>query len=196
MKTRAGFTLVEVLISLLIFALIAGAGAALLAVASDNRLAVRAASDRTADLQRLRALLAADLSQASGRRTRDERGVRAFTALATGQEADGALLRLTRAGWSNPGDAPRASMQTVEYRLVENRLERRFRARLDGARWETPQVLYRGVSNARVAFIDEGQERPDWVGGSDDPLPDAVRLDLTLDGYGPMTQLFLVGAGR
>lgn len=196
MTDRAGFTLVEVLVSLLIFALIAAAGAALLAVAADNRMAVRASSERTADLQRMRALLQADLSQASGRRTRDDRGGRALAAMTTGQDADGALLRLARSGWSNPGEGPRASMQTVEYRLVDGRLERRFRPRVDGALWETPQVLYRGVREARLVFMDDGAERPNWIGGVDDPLPDAVRLDLTLDGYGPVTQLFLVGAGR
>ena len=66
---RSGFTLVEVLISLLIFALIAAAGAAVLSLSIDNKFAIKAASDRTADLQRTRALLRADLGQATARRT-------------------------------------------------------------------------------------------------------------------------------
>ena len=55
MKTRAGFTLVEVMISLLIFAMLAGAGAAVLSATIDNRFAIKAASDRVGDLQRMRA---------------------------------------------------------------------------------------------------------------------------------------------
>ena len=45
MTRRAGFTLVEVLVSLMIFAMIAAAGAAMLGVTIDNRFAVKAASD-------------------------------------------------------------------------------------------------------------------------------------------------------
>ncbi|WP_169312142.1 prepilin-type N-terminal cleavage/methylation domain-containing protein, partial [Brevundimonas diminuta] len=67
-KTRQGFTLVEVMIALLIFALLAGAGALVLGQSIDNRFAVKANADRTAALQRTRALLRADLAQATGRR--------------------------------------------------------------------------------------------------------------------------------
>ena len=47
MTRRAGFTLVEVLVALAIFAMIASAGVGLLSFAIDNRLAVREASERT-----------------------------------------------------------------------------------------------------------------------------------------------------
>ena len=43
-----------------------------------------------------------------------------------GQELPGdPILVLARAGWSNPNGAPRPSLQRVEYRVVEGRLERR-----------------------------------------------------------------------
>ena len=67
MKPRAGFTLVEVMISLMIFAMLAAAGAAVLSGAIDNRFAIKAASDRVGDLQRMRGLLRADLGQAAAR---------------------------------------------------------------------------------------------------------------------------------
>ena len=45
---RSGFTLVEALVALMLFGLIAAAGTAVLSVSIDNRFAVRSATDRTA----------------------------------------------------------------------------------------------------------------------------------------------------
>lgn len=190
---RGGFTLVEVLIALAIFALIGGAGALVLSQAVDSRFAVKAASDRIADLQRARALMRADIGQAVGRRTRTPTGRPIPQPMATGAGPAEPLLVLTRAGWSNPGDDARPSLQRVEYRLVEDRLERRASGFLDGARPGPPQVLYRGVKSARAAFLRDGAEAPAYLVTPDRPLPDAVRIVLTLDGYGPVDQLFLVG---
>ena len=190
---RGGFTLVEVLIALAIFALIGGAGALVLSQAVDSRFAVKAASDKIADLQRARALMRADIGQAVGRRTRTPTGRPIPQPMVTGAGPAEPLLVLTRAGWSNPGGDARPSLQRVEYRLVEDRLERRTSRFLDGARPGPPQVLYRGVRSARAAFIRDGAEAPAYLVTPDQPLPDAVRIVLTLDGYGQVDQLFLVG---
>ena len=195
MRGREGFTLVEVLVSLLIFALIAAAGAAVLGLSIDNRFAIKAASDRTADLQRMRSLLKADLGQAAGRRSRGPTG-RPVPQPMNGPAAPGdPVLVLTRAGWSNPGGQARPSLQRVEYRLVEEQLERRVSSHLDGARPGPPQVLYRGVRDLTVAFLKDGQEAPAYIVTAERPLPDAVRIRMTLDGYGAIEQLFLVGGG-
>ena len=195
MRGREGFTLVEVLVSLLIFALIAAAGAAVLGLSIDNRFAIKAASDRTADLQRMRSLLKADLGQAAGRRSRGPTG-RPVPQPMNGPAAPGdPVLILTRAGWSNPGGQARPSLQRVEYRLVEEQLERRVSSHLDGARPGPPQVLYRGVRDLTVAFLKDGQEAPAYIVTAERPLPDAVRIRMTLDGYGAIEQLFLVGGG-
>ncbi|MES2835233.1 MAG: type II secretion system minor pseudopilin GspJ [Pseudomonadota bacterium] len=191
---QGGFTLVEVLVSLLIFALIASACVALLSVAADSRFAVKAATDRLAVLQRTRALLKADLGQAVFRPARNEAGVRDTAALRGGE--GGLLLSLTRAGWSNVSDQPRASLQRVDYVLVGDRLERRVHAHLDGARPEAPQVLSTGVKTARVVFLSDGIESPVWPTGDRRTMPDAVRVDLTLEGYGPVSQWFALDAGR
>lgn len=193
--TRSGFTLVEVLVSLLIFALIAAAGSAVLSQSIDSRFAVKAATDRVGDLQRMRALLRADLGQAVARRSRGPTGRPAPQAMLGPTTSGDPVLTLTRAGWSNPGGAARPSLQRVEYRLVEGRLERRVSAHLDGARPGPPQVLYRGVRDVSVSFLRDGTEAPAFLTTPERPLPDAVRLRMTLDGYGPVEQLFLVGGG-
>lgn len=196
MPVRSGFTLVEALVALAVFALIAGAGATILSVSIDNRFAVHASTGRTAALQRTRALLKADLGQAAPRRTRDRNGEPQPMALAGAMDRSDAVLTLTRTGWSNPGGLGRSSLQRVEYRLVGDRLERRVSAFLDGSSPGPPQVLLSGVSDLTVSFIEGGRETPVPVPGPTGSPPDAVRVSLTLEDFGRFDQLFLIGGGR
>lgn len=193
---RSGFTLVEAMVALALFALIAAAGAAVLTTSIDNRLAVHAASERTAALHRTRSLLKADLGQVVARRTRDRNGEPRALPLGGAAAPGEPVLVLTRAGWTNPGGAARSSLQRVEYRLESGRLERRVSPFLDGSRPGPPQVLLTGVTNMTVDFLQEGQVSPVPVPRPTGEPPDAVRVTLTLDGYGPVTQLFLIGGGR
>ncbi|TFW10930.1 type II secretion system protein GspJ [Brevundimonas intermedia] len=193
-KARAGFTLVEVLVSLLIFALLAAAGALVLGQTIDTRFAVQSNVERTAALQRTRALLKADLAQASDRRTRGPSGRPLPRALMGAQAPGDPVLVLVRNGWSNPDAAARPSLQRVEYRLTDGRLERRVSSYLDGARAENAQLLYTGVRDVAVTFLQDGSEAPAFISTSARPLPDAVRVIMTLDGLGRVEQLFLVAA--
>lgn len=193
---RPGFTLVEALVALMLFGLIAAAGAAVLSVSLDSRFAVRTATDRTAGLQRTRGLLKADLGQATGRRTRDPNGEPRPLALAGATAPGDPVLVLTRAGWSNVSGARRSSLQRVEYRIVGDRLERRVSPFLDGSRPGPPQVLLTGVTDLTVTFLKDGRETLVPTPGPTGASPDAVRLDLTVEGYGALPQLFLIGGGR
>lgn len=194
-----GFTLVEMLVALFIFALITAAGVAVMGSTLNNQSQVRERVERYAQLQRTRALLKADLSQAASRPTRDERGEPALTAFAGGSPwgPGGPLLALSRRGHENPDAAPRASLQYVEYALVGDRLERRARPALDGAALGPPQVLITGVAAAEPGFLHNGVWSPQWKGVPASDIPAAVRLKLTLTDLGVVDQLFLTsGEGR
>ncbi|HMP61733.1 MAG TPA: type II secretion system minor pseudopilin GspJ, partial [Phenylobacterium sp.] len=119
-----GFTLVEMMVALLVFALLSAAGVAALGFAADNREVVGRRMEALARLQSARALIKSDLEQAADRRTRAEGGV-STAALTGGAVAGAPLLGFVRRGWDNPDAAPRPSLQYVEYRLVGDRLERR-----------------------------------------------------------------------
>ncbi len=121
-----GFTLVEMLVALLVFSLLSAAGVAVLGFAADNRAVVRERMDEIAALQSARALIKTDLEQVADRRTRADGGAPGRS-LTGGESAAAPVLAFTRRGWDNPDAAPRASLQYVEYRLVEDRLERRAR---------------------------------------------------------------------
>lgn len=187
-----GFTLVEVLVALAVFTLLAAGGVTVMAWASASQGATQARMARVGDLQRARAMLQADLSQAAPRRTRNAAGVAAVQAF-TGSAAPGAglLFAFTRRGWENPQGKPRASLQYVEYRLQDGRLERSARPMLDGARMDRPQLVIEGVDDARVLYRFRGEWMDGWPGGMDQ-VPEAVRLTLDLEGIGRVEQAFLM----
>lgn len=191
-RTRAGFTLVEVMVSLTVFALLAAASLALLNFSITNRAAVKDASEAGERLQRARQLLRADLSQAT------ERGVRGpgggGEPAMFGGEGE-RMLVLTRAGWSNAEAAPRASLQRVEYAVTQGRLERRVHAALDGGGEPLVQVLMEDVDQARIGFVASGVTYPSWPAPGRATLPDAVTLEMTVPRFGPVTQWFLIGGG-
>jgi general secretion pathway protein J len=188
-----GFTLVEMLVALAIFGLVSAAGVTVMRFTVDNQAIVHAHTDRVAAFQRTRAILKADLAQAAARRTRGEDGRPAREAFfGASSDRPGVLLRFARRGWENPSAAARASVQYVEYRLVDGRLERSARPELDGAKLGTPQVLLDRVRSASVSFLWHGQWIATLPGSPLDPLPQAVSLDMTIDGIGAVHQLFVV----
>lgn len=194
-----GFTLIEMMVALLIFALITAAGVAVMSSTLTNQSTLRVRVERYAELQRMRALVKADLSQAATRRTRGEDGMPALTAFAgvSPWVVGGPLLAFTRRGYENPDQAPRASMQYVEYALVEGRLERRARPALDGARLGPAQVLLTDVESVQSSYLLDGVWRATWRGDATSDIPTAVRLNMKLKDLGEIDQLFLTsGEGR
>lgn len=191
---RDGFTLVEMLVALFVFGLLAAAGAAVMGSTLTSQSAVKSRVERFADFQRLRATLRADLAQTAPRRTRDTTGTPTGVAFIGGDPWGGnseRLFVLVRRGWENPDQAARPSLQYVEYRLSGGRIERRVRAALDGTALGPAQVLLDGIDSSQVAFLHQGAWQSAWKGQSGVELPGAVRLELTVQGLGAISQLFL-----
>ena len=191
---EGGFTLVEVLVALLIFGLLAAGGVAILSFSVRAQGATAAKLDDLSALNQTFSVLSADLAQAIDRPTRDERGLRlpAFVGEAGGT-ADPAL-RLVRGGWTNPDGAARPGLQKVAYRVRDGVLERVGYPMPDGAAPLPPAALLSGVADARLRYRYRGawSDRWDGVGGA--PLPDAVELRVTRTDRRSYRALFLVGA--
>jgi general secretion pathway protein J len=189
--TQAGFTLIEVMIALMIFGMIAAAGVALLAFSVRAQGATTTALEDVGDLNRLSAILTADLAQAQDRPTRDVAG--ALLPPFVGDAGSG--IRLVRGGWSNPDDAPRAGLQKVEYRLAADGIERIAYPALDGAAPLPAALLLDHVMSVRWRYRYAGAWSDTWQGIPQATLPQAVELVATRDGGETYRLLFVVGTG-
>lgn len=186
-----GFSLVEVLVALTVFAVLAAAGSAILWQTATGQQAITAQADEVMTLQRLHSVLRADLAQMTSRMSRDERG---DLAAATCGAADAAapLLFLVRRGHDNPDAAARSTLQVVRYQLSGGALERQTRAMLDGAPWQQGDVLLDGVSTITLSCL-VGQVWTDHHQVVNDrALPRAVRLSIARD-TAPSIDLLLLG---
>jgi len=195
---QAGFTLIEILMALAVFALLAAAGIALMRTGLDSRAAVAHSTDRVAQLQRARAILRSDFAQLRLRAGRNEGGLRRdWKFLGNARPTSGEpLLAFTRGGWTNPAMAePRSELAYVELRLEEERLVRRLLLRPDPTR-ATPageEILFDGVKRLRVSYFLRGAWRDEWrvPAAESGTLPEAVAIELDLTGIGRVHQVFL-----
>jgi general secretion pathway protein J len=193
-RSDGGFTLVELLVSLFIFGMLSAAGVALLSFSVRAQEAAEARLGDLADFRRAGALLAGDLAQAAPRLARDMAG-NARPAFQGGDgEQGGVVLAFVRRGWENLDDTPRPSLQRVEYRVAEGRLERRVYPRLDGASPLPATTVTEGVRRVRFRYRDrEGNWRERWDPTKATELPRAVELVMDAEGSGTTRQLFQTG---
>jgi general secretion pathway protein J len=188
---EAGFTLVELLVSLFIFGMLSAAGVALLSFSVRAQEASALRLDELSRLRRASTLMAGDLGQAAPRIHRDENGAArpAFT-------GEGAALGLIRRGWENVDGEPRPSLQRVEYRLAGERFERVAFPMVDGAAPRAPVTVLAGVRSLRLRYrYPEGDWRDRWDPKQPADLPLAVEMVADVAGTGTTRQLFLTGRG-
>ncbi|HEU4961604.1 MAG TPA: type II secretion system minor pseudopilin GspJ [Sphingomonas sp.] len=194
-SAETGFTLVELMVSLLIFSLLAAAGVGLLAFSVRAQGATDDKLTEIAHLNQLGSALSADLAEVRARPTRNEAGD--TMPVFTGSSGSGAMpmLRLVRAGWTNIDDAPRPSEQKVEYRLDDGALRRVAYPMLDGAAPGPSAAILNDVAAVGLSYRYAGAWNDHWDGTLDRPLPDAVEMTVTrIDGT-VFRELFLVGTG-
>ncbi|WP_439100286.1 type II secretion system minor pseudopilin GspJ [Congregibacter sp.] len=208
-KGQRGFTLVEVLIALAITAFVAAASYSGISSTLTGAEQLRAASERTRDLNRTLALLNRDLRQFSNRSVRDEFG--GLQPALSGGPLAFYPLSLTRDGWLNTLVQPRSELQRVFYYLEDDSLWRGYYTVLDRAVDAEPQrtELLRGVTGLEMRFLDTLDNlqldrdlvvdtrgwRESWVadpgaGNAVPPPPVAVELRIELSDLGELRRLY------
>jgi general secretion pathway protein J len=187
-RRASGFTLLELLVVLLVFAVLSVMAYGGLKTVLDARVGVEASLDRTAALQRGYRKLRDDLRLLRYRPIRDGFGDLQPALLSE----RGLGVVFTRGGWRNPLTAPRASLERVRYRLNEGRLYRDSWRVLDQAQ-DSPVVelaLIEGVEDLRWRFLDNAREwRDDWPADRGD-LPLLIEMRLETEDWGELTWLF------
>lgn len=185
-----GFTLVEMLVAIAIFAL----ASALAYGGLDGLMRARGQLDATqarlARVQLAVGLLERDLRSVAPRPVRDGYG-ETHAAL----EGAGDRLEVTRGGLSNALDLPRAELERAAWRVADGTLQRRRWAVLDRTAGSQPMDddLLDDVASVRFEYVDaQGRELPQWPPpqGSVEPLPRAVIATLDIEGFGDVRRVF------
>ena len=190
-----GFTLIEMMVALLIFSILASAGISLLSFAVKAQAVAGAKLDDIGALDRLGSAMAADLAQAVPRATRNEAGDRLPAFTGAGGSGETPMLRLVRGGWANVDGAARPGEQKVEYRLVDGTVERVAYPMLDGAAPLPAAPMLSRVAQVTLRYRYKGAWSARWEGRPDAPLPDALEIGLTRPDGVVFRELFVVGSG-
>ncbi|MEO1573845.1 MAG: type II secretion system minor pseudopilin GspJ, partial [Pseudomonadota bacterium] len=194
---QRGFTLIEVLVASVIFAVIMSVGFVALQNATGHRDAVDDTIERFAEIQRAVQLMSRDLSQVQPRSVRDLLGSDRVPALTTG--TDGGGIEMTTGGWANPAGLSRSVLQRVGYQIEEDILYRVQWPVLDRTQGTLPtrRPVLEGVQGLQVRFFDsQGNDSEDWPplsgggpGTSFGMRPRAVEFSFQLEDYGLITRL-------
>ncbi|MEW6330099.1 MAG: type II secretion system minor pseudopilin GspJ [Pseudomonadota bacterium] len=199
MKPHRGFTLLELLVAIGIFAMISAIAYGSLTRMMADRERLQAEQAFWSRLSLTFARMEEDLSQARERSVRDVIG---FTQPAfRGQPTDTRAasppsVEFTRGGVLTFGDGARSDLQRVAYRLDDGTLKRLIWPVLDlGPQTEPAETpLLNEVEEFRVRFYAPAGAWLDvWPSaGINEILPRGVEVKLTLKGRGEFTRFFLV----
>lgn len=184
-RAEAGFTLVEMLVALAVFAIVSAVGLALAASALGATARAGTAFETVADLERMRRALASDLGQAAPRVSlgADGRPLPAFLLTPEG-------FVLVRRGVS--GLLP--SVQKVAWGFDGRRILRQTWPRVDGAEPGPPVVMLEGISAVRLRVAGDQGWQEGWQPDSPEALPRALELVLVRADGRALVLKFLVAA--
>jgi len=196
-KRDSGFTLLELLVSLSIFALIGVMAYCGLETVMTQQSRTEEASQRLADLQKAYRIMQRDLEQMVDRKIRNEYGD-TIDGLVGGRGFTG--IEFSRAGHPNPAGFLRSNLQRVAYVPDQDTLLRQTWRVLDRAQDSRPdeQVLVEGISRFSMRFLGTTNEWVEtWpptatqgVSAAAVGLPQAVEVELEFDDLGIINWMF------
>ena len=212
-KYSHGLTLIELLVALAIFSILAGLAYGGLNSVLNTREAVEAESARLANVQRSFVRLARDFGQASPRAIRDIHGeVQAamhtgadtydyvvtdfITDKKTEKKAE-VLIEFTIAGKRVLPGQQRSSLQRIAYAMHDKELLRLNWNVLDRAQDSEPYVAVILSDIDKVSFrylTGDGEWHDDWPNdnASLQELPSAVEIRFDVEKWGELRRVFLV----
>lgn len=191
MKRAGGFTLVEVLIAVLVFGVLAASAYVALDGLSRAALNHRVHSEELAALQLTVARLDADLRQLTTRSVRIEGG-REPALLGERDRLVG-----TRAGWANPGGIERSHLQRFAWQFDNGELSRLHWPVTDPAPGAQPQLdpVLDELDEWQFRYRDGSggwHERWPLDAGQVEVLPTAIEVNFVSRRFGPIRRLLVL----
>lgn len=193
----AGFTLLELLVAISVFAIMSiMAYGGLSQIISNNTIA-SGALDRMQALQHTMYTLTRDFYQIEERNIRDEYGNTQPYLLSNNLDT---IIEFTRNGRRNPAGLLRSNLQRVAYQLQDNKLIRLSWPQLDRAPGTEPyrSELLTDVNEFTVRYQDSKAEwHEQWpplntAPGAITARPAAIEISLKLKDWGELKRLYRV----
>lgn len=197
MQSNRGFTFIEMLLAVAIFALVGLASVAVLDSVTRSDEASRAATLRLQQLQRAMMVIERDFWQISARQIRVNGEAPVAQTLAGAVnwiESDDDGISFIHAGWTNPGMVlARSEVQLVGYRLKERQLQRLYYLYPDAVTGTEPNIqpLLEDIDELKFRYLvkEDGQEqwKEFWDQGN---WPLAVKMTLKSPQLGVIERVF------
>ncbi len=194
MRTK-GFTLLELIIAIAIFALISAMTYPSMIQILDLGNQAQQQADRLTELQKAMTIIARDVRQIVDRPVRDSFGSEEKAVV--GGTGSTAVLAFSRSGWRNPVGMARPHLQRVAYLLADETLIRQSWYVLDRASdtLASEQPLMGEVKAVEVRFMDDAGKWQDFwppVDPTKPPLPQAIGIAVELEDWGRINRVFRI----
>jgi len=191
-KTFKGFTLIEVMVALMIFAVVSVLAAQGLKVLIRSHEIIRVQSDKLEKLQIALALIDRNMSQTIDRSIINQQNI-TRPALFGGES----YIEFTHGGVMNPqGGELRSTLKRTAYFLdTKHELVQRTWPVLDRTAKTLPadRILIGHVTGLKLRYINANNQFFDtWPQEDSSELPRAVEMTMTLDHWGELGRVFII----
>lgn len=196
---QQGFTLIEVLIAMAIFAILSVMAYGGLEQVIENRSQTDQALQRLRQIQLTMARMQRDFEQLTSRAGRDEFG--GNTPALVADQTSELLIQFTRSGWRNPARLARSHLQRVAYKLDDDKLIRFGWPYVDRVQ-ETRAVesaLLDNVKDVTVRIMNDKQEwQTSWPSLSSSSPSNtasraiAIEVTIKLHDWGDIVRLYRI----
>ena len=195
-RAQAGFTLVELLLAVAIFALVSLAGFSVFdTVRKSDELSQRKLNQLN-QLQTLFLIMERDFTQIARRHVRldgDKSSENFIHTDALSFTSQSGAIAFVRHGWTNPNLViARSALQSVAYRIEDDQLQRLHFIHVDAVPGEEPKmrVLLDDVTDLsfKYYYLKKWNDTPP----KNNQLPQAISVEIATEALGEITRKFLV----
>jgi len=193
MKSELGFTLLEMLLALMVFAMLGVATYTVLNNTIKGHDTLKHQNEQLTELQRTFSIIERDFYQLAQRFARingEEPSKDLFHASEYLFDSEGLGFAFVRDGWTNPAMVlPRSEMQPVAYRLIDGTLQRLYFNFVDPDMGAEPRVqpLMREIEAMELAYFVKDEWQADLP---ETGLPLLVKFTLKSETFGQIARTF------